>query len=215
MTDEQMQIVLIVFWKKAYYEEIAVIFKRKLQYEKWKWKTNPTGNCITRTKIANIETAKRVQNSLNRRDAKSDVIPEAYKLWTRQHAVWGQSISISISGEWLGFHSTVQCAYPSLKIYICINRMSQKKVRNEFSSLSLSKIAKIIRTSHNRFRCFQWGPLCLLARWCSKLKNSETTFFWDALYVFNGFLMTKNVFYPQYLLTLNTNQYTHILQARH
>ena len=34
MTDEQMQIVLIVFWrKKAYYEEIAVIFKRKLQYK--------------------------------------------------------------------------------------------------------------------------------------------------------------------------------------
>ena len=43
-------------------------------------KTNQKGNCITRTRIANIGTANRVQNSLNRRDAKSDVIPEAYKL---------------------------------------------------------------------------------------------------------------------------------------
>ena len=33
MPDEQKQTFLIVFWKKAYFEEIVVIFKRKLQNE--------------------------------------------------------------------------------------------------------------------------------------------------------------------------------------
>ena len=37
-------------------------------------------SCFTHTQNANIGTARRVQNSLNGRDAKSDVIPGAYKL---------------------------------------------------------------------------------------------------------------------------------------
>ena len=135
-----------------------------------------------------------MQNSLNGRDAKSDVIPEAYKLWTRQHAVWGQSISISTSGEWLGFHSTVQCAYPSLKMYICINRMSQKKVRNEFSSLSLSKIAKIIRTTHNRG--FNGGRSASWQGGVPSLKIQKLPFFGTPCMFLTVFWWRKMCFIP-------------------
>ena len=124
-----------------------------------------------------------MQNSLNRRDAKSDVIPEAYKLWTRQHAFWGQSISISSSGEWLEFHSIVQFA----KIIF-----GQKKVLNEFSSLILSKIAKIIR-NHLQPR-LQWRLLYHLAPGKVLFQAWK---FW--MYPFLGrpvCFLTENVFSP-------------------
>ena len=80
-----------------------------------------------------------------------------------------------------------------------------KKVRNEFSSLNLSKIAKVIRTTHNRGFNVNGGRSAPRQGGVPSLKIQKVPFFWDAQYVFNGFLMTKNVFDPQYLLTLQIN----------